>query len=363
MDNLVDYVLWMSDIPFSALPFGDVDAMVLSNLSYIVMGKVFEDDTAPVHVRDCRKILDSGKAELKIAISDDKYTQLLQAAVGSKRFGDLLMRDYIDVISQEPPVQYAVVTFYDEEDLAFIAFRGTDDSLAGWYEDFIASFSKTEAQEMAREYATRVISREPDRRWLMGGHSKGGNLALYAGCTMDKELFDHVERIYDLDGPGLSVEVMGQEPQRYVLEKTTRILPEFSVVGRVFDMDIPDTKIIRSFAKGAFQHAPISWGVDHGKIAAAEKHNPFSVWFNDFFARWIACTNVEERRIFFDEVFAAVSEGGAKTLADLVGEGIDGFVRIQNRLKNASEVTKRVLHEFTKQAFFESLFPGNNKKN
>ncbi|MBP5607681.1 MAG: hypothetical protein J6X66_05365, partial [Lachnospiraceae bacterium] len=65
MDNLVDYVLWMSDIPFSAMPFGDVDAMVLSNLSYIVMGKVFEDNTVPVHVRDCRKILDSGKVELK----------------------------------------------------------------------------------------------------------------------------------------------------------------------------------------------------------------------------------------------------------------------------------------------------------
>ncbi len=121
----------------------------------------------------------------------------------------------------------------------------------------------------------------------MGGHSKGGNLALYAGCTINEELLDCVEKIYDLDGPGLSVDVMGEPVKKAVLDKTTRILPEFSVVGR----------------------------------------------------------------IFFDEIFEALSSGGSTTLAELVGEGFEGFKRIQSRLKNCSEVTKRVMYEFMRQAF------------
>ena len=76
---------------------------------------------------------------------------------------------------------------------------------------------------------------------------------------------------------------MGAMPEAYVLEKTTRILPEFSVIGKLFDMEIPDTRIIKSFAKGMFQHAPITWGLDHAKIALAENNHPLSIWFSEFF--------------------------------------------------------------------------------
>ncbi len=359
MDSLKDYVLWMRDIPISVTGFKEADALILSNLVYINMTPVFEENKSEgYHLRDCQKIIDSGKVVAEIAIKDDKYTELLQAAVDSRRFGELKISDYIDIKHIDPPAQFAAVCFHDDANLSFMAFRGTDDSLAGWYEDFITCYSVTEAQTMAKEYAERVIGNAPGRRWMMGGHSKGGNLALYAGTTMNKTLFSAVERIYDLDGQGLCMEVMGWPSVDSVMEKTTRILPEFSVVGRIFDMSIADTKIIRSFEKGLLQHAPISWGIDHGNIAVAAKHSSFSIWFNDFFANWIACAAIEERKIFFNEVFEAVSAGGATTIEELAAQGIEGFKGIQLRLKNASDVTKRVMYEFTKQAFFSSLFPG-----
>ncbi|MCR5251767.1 MAG: DUF2974 domain-containing protein [Lachnospiraceae bacterium] len=358
MDSLIDYVQWMSDIPIRATGFRDVDALVLSNLIYINLSSVFEEGSKEVYLKDCRKILDSGKVETAIAIRDDKYAELLRATVDSVRFGELRISDYVDIIRNDPPVQFAVVSFHDDDGLSFISFRGTDDTLPGWYEDFITCYTVTEAQKMAREYADRVIAAAPERRWIMGGHSKGGNLALYAGATMKSELFSHVTKIYDLDGPGLCPEVMECPSIDRLLPLTTRIVPEFSVIGKVFDMDIPDTKIIKSFAKGLFQHAPISWGVDHGNIAAAAKNNPFSIWFNDFFANWIARTNIDERKIFFSEVFEAINAGGATNLEELADQGIEGFFAIQNRLKNASDVTKRVMYDFTKQAFFSSIFPG-----
>ncbi|MBR6256122.1 MAG: DUF2974 domain-containing protein [Lachnospiraceae bacterium] len=359
MDSLIDYILWMSDIPVKVTGFRDADALVLNNLAYINMTRVFEEKKDVVYLRDCRKLIEEGKVEAEIAIKDDKYTELLRAAVDSKRFGDLRISNYIDVKSTEPPVQFAVVCFHDDEEkLSFIAFRGTDDTIAGWHEDFIICYSVTEAQKMAKGYVENVIANDPERRWMMGGHSKGGNLALYAGTTMNRELFAHVERIYDLDGPGLCLGVMGWPSVDRVLAKTTRIIPEFSVVGRMFDMNIPDTKIVRSSAKGILQHAPITWGIEHGRIAVCEKNSPVSAWFNEFFANWTACSGIEERKIFLDEVFEAISAGGAVTLEDITSQGIEGFKGIQLRLKNASDVTKRVMYDFTKQAFFSSIFPG-----
>lgn len=361
MDTLRDYILWMSDFTFAETGFRDVDALVLSNLAYYNFTMLFAGADGPVYVRDAQKILDAGKVEVEIAIADNKYTDLLQAAVCSRRFGNLRISDYIDIKRTDPPVQYAVMTFHDEEDLSFIAFRGTDDSLAGWYEDFVASFCETEAQVMAKDYVEQMLQKIPSGRWMMGGHSKGGNLAVYAGCTMDPSLFERVERIYNLDGPGLSKDVMGEISTDPVMKKTICIQPEFSIVGKLFDMHFPNTRIIKSFAHGAFQHAPITWGVDHGKIASAEAHNPLSVWFNEFIARWIERSSVEERKIFLGEIYEAISSGGSTTLAELAGEGWDGFRRIQTRLKNASEVTKRVMYEFTKEAFFASLFPGQKQ--
>ncbi len=362
MDTLTDYVLWMQDFSFSQVPFREVDALILCNLAYYNFSSLFDGSKDTVYVRDAQKILDTGSVEVEIAIHDEKYTELLQAVVASRRFGDLRMTDYEEIKRSDPPVQYAVVTFRDDSGVAFIGYRGTDDSLAGWYEDFIASFSKTEAQEMAAEYAKRVIAKDPDLHWILGGHSKGGNLAVYAGTVMDPALFAHVERIYDLDGPGLSAEVMGDISLDAALAKTTCILPEFSIVGKLFDMKVPDTRIIKSNAIGVLQHAPISWSVDHGKIAAVNSNHPISLWFNEFFSNWIACSDIEERRIFFDEMFEAISGGGSTTISELLGEGLEGIRRIQSRLKNPSEVTRRVLHEFTKQAFFASILPTQDKK-
>ena len=359
MDSIKDYILWMSDIPIKVTGFRDADAIVLNNLVYINMSRVFEEKKDVVYLRDCLKLIEEDKVVPEIAIKDDKYKDLLQAAVDSKRFGNLRISNYKDIKSIEPPVQFAGACFHDdEEELSFIAFRGTDDTIAGWHEDFIACYCVTEAQKMATEYAESVIGNDPERRWMMGGHSKGGNLALYAGTTMNKELFKHVEKIYDLDGPGLCLGVMGWPSVDNVISKTTRIIPEFSVVGRMFDMNIPVTKIIKSSAKGIFQHAPISWGIDHGRIAAAERNSSVSAWFNEFFANWTAYSSLEERKIFLDEVFEAISAGGAVTLADLYSQGIEGFKGIQSRLKNSSDVTKRVMYDFTKQAFLSSIFPG-----
>ena len=119
------------------------------------------------------------------------------------------------------------------------------------------SFRRTEAQEMALRYARAHLA--PGRRWMLGGHSKGGNLALYAACLLEEELWQRVDHVYLLDGPGLCPEVMDVNCTERIEGKTTRIIPAFCVIGKLFEPNITDTRIVRSSALGPMQHNLGPW--------------------------------------------------------------------------------------------------------
>jgi len=175
VDNLSDYIQWMGDYPFSATGFREADALILCVISYFDLAPVFEKRSGVHRVKDCADMLAEGRARLMITGKDLGYRQILERAAASRRFGQLRMTNYVDRLRSQPPLQFSAVCFHDEADLSFLAYRGTDNSLAGWKEDFMISFCRTEAQEMALQYARTQL--KPGRRWLLGGHSKGGNLA------------------------------------------------------------------------------------------------------------------------------------------------------------------------------------------
>ena len=351
MDSLTDYIGWMKDFPISATGFRDADAMVFCALSYLDLFPVCGDGQTAC-VRECRRMIDDGTAHVVITGKGSQYLEVIRAAVQSRRFGDLLMTDYTDRFLEEIPLQFSAVTFHDESG-AFIAFRGTDDSLAGWREDFMISFSHTRAQELAKEYAEKLIC--PGRQWRMGGHSKGGNLALYAACTISDEKLDRLERVFLLDSPGLCPEVIDLKCMSRVSDKATRILPEFSVIGELFEAELPDLRIVQSSAKGFLQHNLATWGIDHGSLALARESDPVSRWINEVLDKWIRNITREERIVFVDEVFDALSAGGAKTMDELVAEGWEGYSQINPRLRHASETTKRILADLPKQAVISGL--------
>ncbi|MBQ7058218.1 MAG: DUF2974 domain-containing protein [Firmicutes bacterium] len=348
MDKLVDYVQWMGDFPISMTGFLDADALIFCALSYFDLSPVFSDGAEDHKVRDCQQMIDENQVRVMITGGDEGYPELLAAAVRSKRFGDLRMSDYRDVFRTEPPLQFSAVCFHDDQDFSFLAYRGTDSSLVGWKEDFMISFTRTEAQEMALEYAKAKI--HPGRRWYIGGQSKGSNLALYASCLLDDEKWDAVERLYLLDGPGFCPEVMDVSLIERIDPKTVQVVPRFCVVGKLFAPQITDTRIIQSSAFTFLQHAMITWGIDHGKLALSEEHDPESLIVNRTMDEWIRDISQEERPIFIDELFGALSAGGADTLEALKTGGREGLEAILKRLGDASDTTKKTLSDLPKYA-------------
>ena len=352
MDNLKDYIRWMGDVPIRATGMRDADALVLCCLSYFDLSPLFAGDETP-RLKSYLPVLERSEAKVQITGSADNHLELMSLAAASRRFGELMLSDYVDVLNQEPPVQFSSVCFHDDEDLSFLAYRGTDNSLAGWREDFMFSFTLTEAQELALAYACAHI--RPDRRWYLGGHSKGGNLALYAACLLEGAQWDCVERVYLLDSPGLCPEVMDPARIERIDPKARRIIPRFSVVGKLLEPRITDTHIVRASGFGVSQHSMLTWGIDHGELAEAQENDAMSLWINEKIRGWSDEIPPENRALCVDELFDALGAGGAQTVNEIRFFGPDGLEAILKRLRESSDVTKHTLTELPKYAVKTSL--------
>ena len=348
MDTLEDYILWMGDYPFTSVGMQEADALVLCLLSYIDFRPAFTAGRSRISLNEIKSEIPSERLEVMITGHRDTYRRICELAARSKRFGELTLSDCVDVRSTEPPLQFSSLCFH-AQDWSFLAYRGTDNSFSGWKEDFMISFTRTEAQSLAVEAAQAVIT--PDRKWYLGGHSKGGNEVLYAACMLSEEAWRQVERVFLLDGPGLCSEVCDLSRMKRIEDRTTRILPEYCVIGKLFEPQIQDTRIVRSSAYGISQHGIATWGIDHGKLAYAEKNDPQSVWLSEVVNLWINGIGQEERPLFVNELFDALSSGGAMTVDEFGKNGWENMDSLIRQLMASSNTTKRTLSNLPKKAF------------
>lgn len=424
MDTLRDYIGWMGDYDFQAVPFGDVDALILCALSYYDFpaalaapgeaadtgaakaddsgvagndgatadGRAAKNDAAPKESdapaadgsaeKDRRDAMDSpiDAARLPfpaasgigpalrdllpviernaprftaLAVRDLDYAALLREAARSRRYGALRLCDCVDIARPSPPLQFSAMTFIGADGFRFIAYRGTDSTIAGWQEDFMISFTHTEAQELALTYAKRHVGPGPT---MLGGHSKGGNLALYAACLLDAAEWSAVTRVYLLDSPGLCPEVMDVSCVRRVDARATAIVPAFSIVGRLFEPALSDQRVIRSSGFSILQHSLGSWGVDHGRLALARRRDPVSQRLNEILQRWIDGIPQADRATFVEELFGALAADGAVTLTDIVRRGPGGIRAVLSHLRATSRVTKWTAAELPLRALLGDNF-------
>ena len=320
MDRLADYVQWMEDFPIEATGLRDADALVLCALSYFDLSPLFKGRRKTARIRDCVEPLERGELRVAVTGGVEGFLELLREAAVSKRFGELRVTNYVDILQQDPPLQFSAVCFHGKN-WSFLAFRGTDSTLAGWKEDFQISVARTRAQELAFEYAEKHLTGK--QKWYIGGHSKGGNLALYAACMLSPEQWDKVERMYLLDGPGFCPDVLNPDNM---------------------------TRIIKSFAHGFMQHAIDTWGVDHGKLALAEESDAASLWIHDLMDDWIRDLTQEERIQLIEDLFDALAAGGAATLSEIDLETREGREAILKSLREMSASTKHSLSDLPKYA-------------
>lgn len=334
MDNINDYVRWVGGTDFEGRHFSRVDNIVLSQLSYLNLKDISEinEQGGEMTLKDCvTNLTNLGISIRKMAPDDsERFTQLVKACASSKRFGNLYISSFCDIYDEEDSVQFSAMTFSPNpgaKGWGFVAFRGTDSTIAGWKEDFMTSFELTSSQIMAEKYVRARL--ESFDVLTVGGHSKGGNLAVYSAAVLPDELFDRIDHVYSNDGPGFCREVLSDELVERVNPKATRIVPQFSIVGSVFAPKIDDSYIIKSDKQMAEQHELCSWGIDHGDLLiASEGLDPLAERINSGIDKWIFSVDIDERRRFINAFFDSMSEEGTVTIEEFTAQGTKGWERI-----------------------------------
>ena len=223
LTDVFDYIRWRGDLSFRQDPPNEVDGLIFSALAYIRYCGELEENVNSVKLL-CDAFQDFSQHEesnTRVRVKND--LELFKAAANSVRFGQCALCMYKERFVPDEETQFAAVTFLLDDGSAFLAFRGTDDSLIGWKEDFNMSFQKTvPAQRLALEYAENFAA-----AYLMplrlGGHSKGGNLAVFAAAGLLPNFQNRILEVYNHDGPGLSEDVPQKHPP-----STSTLPPPFS---------------------------------------------------------------------------------------------------------------------------------------
>lgn len=320
MANMIDYIAWRGDLPLWQVPFGEVDALILSYLAYMPFdGFVPMSMTgAGVSLGDAaRWLLAQHEAgELPLAFSPKEDRRLLEAVANSCRFADMQMCGFVQRFDVEREEQFCAMTFLTGDGPVVLAFRGTDRTVVGWKEDFNMTFSGVvPAQRSAVLYA-REAAAAIDAPLILCGHSKGGNLAAYASLFSGEPVQEKIVCVYNFDGPGFNETVIASEEFARVDMRIHVFVPKASMVGILLWHSEPFT-VVESESVGVFQHLPYHWQVMGGKLIVASGLTGDSQLTDVTLKRWLESLTPELRRRVIDGIYGVISASDGTHIADL----------------------------------------------
>ena len=299
MSNILDYITWRGDLPFAAAPFNEVDGLILAQLSMLR----WENGLAPGASSKVRDLLEPmGRQPVSVGFTAENDMKLLELACRSARFGEIALCDYAHAFDEDAGMQFAAVTLRLDDGTAYVSFRGTDSTLVGWKEDCNMAFSKpVPAQEAARAYLEAAAERYPGGL-RVGGHSKGGNLAMYAAACAGEAARDRLIAVYNNDGPGLSDRMNAHDLYRRIAGRLRSFVPQGSIVGML--LQHPDEyTVVRSRSVGILQHDPYSWQVEGPAFVRMPGLSRDSARFDAAFRQWLSGMDEADRGLLIDTLF------------------------------------------------------------
>lgn len=367
--NILDYIDWRGDIRLEADAFNEVDSLVLCQISYINFNGLISSEFTKramtvadasrlfFEAPDYRERADNGP------LINPATREVLRKAGKSERFGGMRVCGYVDSTDGALEKQFAALTFLPGDGTIFIAYRGTDNTLVGWKEDFnMAYMTPVPSQIEARDYMRRA-ARELRGKIRSGGHSKGGNLAMYAAAFAGARVGKRVVAIYNNDGPGFDRSVIGTEEFRAICPRIRTFIPQSSIVGMLLDHEEGYT-VVESVESGIMQHDPLSWHVVGPRFVGMESVTKQSQFIDQTLRRWLREMNREQREKFIDTLFGVISASEAKTVSELSLKWAKNAGTILKALSSLDDETKaavlqavQILFRAAKESMPDLLHP------
>ncbi len=342
MSTVFEYLDEYGDMPFSQRPFGNADVLILSQLCYFKFDGLVRDDE-PVFLKDLNV-----PWSLILMLEDPKYAKenrrLYQELISGSRFRDLQISHYVNIIDKELQTQFCAMTFHLPEDMVFVAFRGTDETMVGWKEDFNLTYmDQVPAQRMSVEYLTEAADMI-EGRFFVGGHSKGGHLSIYSSMHVPEEIQDRLINIYCLDGPGFMKSMLESEGYDRIRERIVKLIPQSSVVGMLSERDDRYT-VIKSSGIGLLQHNLYKWEIERGELVVEDNINNRTRILDRTVNEWIEGLDQNSRQKFVDGLYDIITSCDADNRVDFLANFIKNAAQIRKTLRELDEETAQMLKE------------------
>ena len=316
MGNLFDYVAWRGDLSLAAVPLNDIDALLFARLSYIPF-----EGVVPAGFEGGKPLPEAARQVLAKGVLDAEGGQnaedkrLLQLLAEAPRYQGLTLCGYESILDPEAQEQFAAVAIRLPLG-ACVAYRGTDGTLVGWKEDFNMSFSDVvPAQVHAVEYLNRAAVLPGTLR--LCGHSKGGNLAVYAAAFCDETLQSRIVAVRNFDGPGFQGQIAAKPSFQRILGRTRTFLPRSSVVGMLLEHDEPYTVVESQGSGGIAQHNVYLWEVNRNGFQELEQLDGGSQLIDRTVKDWVANMAPEQREKVINGLYAALTATQADTVREV----------------------------------------------
>ena len=325
MKNMLDYIKEFGHVSFEERAFSEIDALVLTELEYLPLEKVVPSDENGenfVTVKEIAEYMQEHKQELfdenPMMITQERH-EVSQVIADAPRFQSLKFFGVVSEWDKDTTKQFAAITVEVEPSVRLVIFRGTDDTLIGWKEDFLMTYSPlVAAQTDAKEYLAKQASLW-DGDLMISGHSKGGNLAIYAAATQVEDVQLRIVDIFCFDSPGLYRSVLETKGYQNIVPLAMRYIPQDSLVGLMLESEVPYV-IVKSNATGAMQHSAMTWEIEDGQFIKMEKLTKNSQLNDQTFKKWTESVSDEELELFWNVFFELLFSVGIDTVNDLYGE-------------------------------------------
>lgn len=342
MSNIIDYIKWRGDLSFDQAPINEIDNIILARFSYLPF-KYIELNNMETIESISNKMKDFD-IERFLWDDDKEFIKLLGQV---DRYKNLKTTNYIEIFDKAAEKQFAAITILLPNKTSYISFRGTDSSLVGWKEDLNMSFMENvPSQKEAVNYLNNIARKNKDKL-IIGGHSKGGNLAVYSAIFCEDKIKNRIEKVINADGPGFDKSIIQTENYRKILNKIETYIPQSSIVGRLLEHE-EEYQVVKSIQKGVMQHDIYSWQVEPLMLVRIPTLTNNSEMFNGIVRDWVKNTTPEQRKNFINLIYDIITTTDAKSLGDFSKNTAKKIGIILNSYRSVNEEDRKEMERMVK---------------
>ena len=336
MGIIFDYLDQVAYDSIYDTPFNELDMLMLTEITYLPFDQIVSDQMSPDCTCRLFEAAEKVPQDLSMLVTKNRL-RLLEKAASSTRFENIKLMGYVNDIDPDVQKQFAAMIFKIKPDSYVLTFRGTDDSIIGWKEDFHMTYmDQVPAQKTAVNYLRKAMNALPGQ-FILTGHSKGGNLASYAASQIEPEYQERIQSIYSYDAPGLNHSVITSQGYQTISDKIKRYIPQGSIVGMMLETP-KQAQIVKSTAFGGLaQHDTFTWQISDQTFVLLDNLNPDSLQVDKTLKNWVDSVSDDELKDFFDLFFGLILDAGISSINDLTK--LENFNKILAVFENANALT------------------------